>query len=217
MLAYRLAQKFIVLDVTQLFVLDIHQLPMTEQRRITFRELTYDEVLQFCSDPKLDLDQNICDRLLGEFDACFNAMVDDQLAGYYWLARNSIEAIHNSAGTEATGVAMSYPDNAIFGYKAFVHPDYRGQGLYPQIIQSAALWANRGFGSRFLISTADWTNFGALRSFERQPFTPVGLIWKGNIAGSEFTFGPANAADRGIKLGKCACVIERTARRASTD
>jgi GNAT superfamily N-acetyltransferase len=129
--------------------------------------------------------------------------------GYYWMAIDSIEAINNSDGSESTGVEMSFPPDVMFSYKAFVHPSYRGQGLYADLVYSACHWAHRNLGVNTLVSTTDWTNFAALRSCRRQGRKSLGLIWRFGLAGRYLTLQPSLAASYGIRVGQQAQVKAR--------
>lgn len=210
-LAYKLVQRCIVLDITHLMVLDLCDLPSEHQNKADFHTLSHGEVSMFARNADLDLDPTIADRLHGDKDVCFAVMVAGELAGYYWLAFDSIEAIHNSAGTEETGVAMSYPTDRVFGYNAFVRPEYRGHGLYAQLVLAAARWAHEQKGIRFLVSTVDWTNYAAMRSCQRLGRRSLGLIWRFGIRGKMFTVGPPAAGRHGIQLSDKAIVTKRLA------
>ena len=111
-------------------VLDIADSSAVKSRNegTLFRLLTRDEVTAFAQDRELELDASMALRLDSGIDFCFGALVDGELVGYYWLALNSIEPSHNRLGTEASGVALSFPTDAIFSYNAFVHPSLRGRG-----------------------------------------------------------------------------------------
>ncbi len=201
-----------VLDITHLMIADVTELPPTRDLTLAFRPLSFDEIVTFAEDVEFDLDSTVANRLLGNLDVCIGVFESGSLAGYYWLALDSIEAIHNSAGSQETGVPLSFPSDAVFAYKALIHPSYRGRGLYEELVRAAGQWARQNLGSRYLISTSDWTNRAALRSCQRQGLHHVGRIWRFGFrfANTFFTFGPQQIAFRhGIQFGRQAKVVVR--------
>ena len=210
-LAYRLTQRVLILDVTHLMVLDTSAVRCEDSVPATFRPLDYHEVVEFARDPALKLDSSIAQRLCDNLDFCFAALIDGQLAGYYWLALDSIEAIHNRGDSDLSGVALSFPEDVIFAYKAFVHPGFRGQGVYTAMVRAAAQWAREEQGIRHLVSTADWTNYAARRSCHRQGLISLGRIWRIGRPRCMLTFGPRVAEQYDIRLGDKARVTPRYA------
>lgn len=208
-IAYRIAGRCLVFDVTDLMVLDVTDLEPVQRAAATVRPLSHDEVVALAADPKLDLDRSIASRLRGRLDLCFAAFVGEKLAGYYWLALDSIEAAHNRGVCEESGVAVSFPHNAAFAYKAFVHPAFRGQGLYGELVHAAGRSMHQRYGTRWLISTADWLNHAARRSCYRHGFQFVGRIWRFGCLGRYFTLAPKTAALYGIRVGEHATVSSR--------
>ena len=211
-LSYRMAQRLAVVDVTNLMLLDLATIKTpVDSERVVYRPLSHDEVIAYAvRDPALDLEPSMAQRIQGNLDVCFGAIVGDRLVGYSWLALNSIEAIHNSAGTEQSGVAISFPPNTIFSYKAFVLPTFRGRGLYGKLVEAAGYWAYAHRGVKHHLSTTDWTNFAAKRGCERQGRRRIGRIWRVAVAGRSLTFAPRAAAAYGIQIGHRADVTRRT-------
>lgn len=208
-LGYKLAQRCLVLDITHLMVLDTSAVLSGNEIQATFRPLDFGEVVAFARSTESELDFSVARRLCDNLDYCFAALVDGQLAGYCWLALDSIEAIQNRGDSDATGVALSFPEDVIFLYKALVNPRYRGQGVYTAMVRAAAQWAREEQGIRHLVSTADWTNYAALRSCRRQGLRSLGRIWRIGVPGCMFTFGPSKAAQYGICFGDDARVTRR--------
>lgn len=214
-LAYKIAKRCIVLDVTHLMVLDVAQLPRVDDVPAEFRPLGFAEVLEWSANSETDLDRAIACRLQGDLDICFGAFVGNQLAGYLWLAFDSIEAVHNRGDSEATGVAMSFREDAVFLYKAFVQPQFRGRRLYADLMHAAGCWIYQHHGVRFVIATTDWTNYSALRSCHRQGFRSLGRVWRFGVPGWMKTVGPRSAASRGISFGRDTEVTPRSLAAAS--
>lgn len=209
--SYRLAQRFMVLDVTELLVLERDRLSASVEvdSEATFQFLTADEVRRFAFNPSNDLDPALASRLVLGKDACFGALVGDRLAAYAWLAFGSIEAAHNRGSDIRSGVALSFPDHMAFVYKAFTHPDFRGRGLYAQLGRLALLeLSDRGITA--LVATADWTNRAALASCYRIGYQSLGKICRLGLGGLLFTRSPRAGRRIGIRFGHRAKVHSRS-------
>ena len=178
---YRLLQRWTLVDITHFMIQDLDEVAAAEERAdVDCRFLSVDDVLHFASDPSNDLDPSVAERLQHGYDLCFGGIKDGRLACYCWFALHSIEARNNSStGRPESGIALSYPPEFVFRYKGFTHPKYRGQRLYSTIAAEAATALQRR-GIRFVLSTAEWTNFGALKSSYRSGFVYSGwlsVVW----------------------------------------
>ena len=151
--AYRLFQRLLVLDITQLMLLDSRRLnvPSTPDSDFDFRCLAADELRAFAGDASNDLDSLLLPRLETTGDCCFAAVVGDVLAGYVWFAFRAVPPECSHGGNLLTGVGIRYPDDIVFMYKGFVHPRYRGRQLYGQIMVHAGgyAWGSRGHEDSF--------------------------------------------------------------------
>lgn len=212
-LLYRALARCILLHVTHLVTLRLDQpsqeAETTPQDGIEFRPLTSEEFLTFAANSDLNLDRALADRISPPLDTCFGAVKDDRLIAYFWIATDSIEAVHNSQGTEESGVALSFPANTVYTYNALVHPDHRGAGLYIRLVRAGCKWAHETLDVDRLISTVDWTNFSAIRSCRRQGRKSIGLIWRIGFFGRRFTIVPSKAKFYGVKCGAAAVVKDR--------
>jgi len=141
---------------------------------LVFRFLDPYELARFADDPRMELSPEFVDRIEGPFDYCYAATLDGKLVGYCFLALNSIEPDQNRPGPPGTGIGFVFRRNVAFRYKGFVHPDYRGQKIYPQLINAMAL-AMRKRGVRFLFSTTEVSNFAASACFRRLRYKFLGL------------------------------------------
>lgn len=208
--SYRVAQQFMVLDVTHLLILGQDQLSLPEptDSEVTFRFLTADDVRHFAFNPENELDPGLASRLVLGRDACFGAMIGDRLAAYAWIAFGSIESTHNRGSDLRSGVALSFPDHQAFLYKAYTHPDFRGRQLYSGLSRSA-LRALSARGITELILTADWTNRSALGSCTRAGCRSLGKIWRWGWGQLLFTRTPRAARRLGIRFGRRAVVQSR--------
>jgi len=199
-IVYRVVRRLITLDVTHLVLLNSEsvQAPPTSCHDITFRLLTPSDVESFSADESNDLEQSIVKRLeLG--DCCFAAILHDSLAGYAWFASGSIPPEFNRGATIRSGVGISFPDHMRFLYKGYVHPRFRGQRLYGWIVAHASgVLSDKGV--THILSTADWTNFRALKSCYAVGYQFVGCIWRFGYRRRMYTLTPKKAEILGIRF-----------------
>jgi len=98
----------------------------------------------------------------------------NELAGYLLAGQGEIPAHHNSGGTPLYGIGMSLPSGVSYIFKCFVLPDMRGEGVLKHLLE-AVKSELREQGISHLITTTDWSNKAALRSFERTGFERCGI------------------------------------------
>jgi len=130
-LAYRAAQRAMTLDVSRLMCLDaanVQCVPVDE--RFSFRFLNAAEVRAFARDAQNDLTSAFAERMRQGRDLCYAALDGRMLAGYAWLALESIEAEQNRGRSADSGVAASFGSDTAFVYRAFTREEFRGRHLY---------------------------------------------------------------------------------------
>ena len=210
-LLYRAAKRALLLDVTHLLV-STKGIPF-ESGKFNFRALSSDEVIRYAENPALDLDAGMASRVDFGLDWCFGAFDQSELAGYCWVARQNIEPEHNRGDDPKTGFPMSFDTDIGFIYKAFTHPEWRGQKVFPRVLGYASQeLGNRGIGR--LVSTTEWTNGSAKRAFERSGFESVGKICRVARLFS-LTLRPAIAGSMGFQMGPAAKFPPRMERSES--
>ena len=207
--ACRALQRFVLLDITHVMIQDAQETKSPAcELDVECRFLTAGEMREFSSDPANDIDPELPERLGHGYDFCFAGLVDGRLASYCWLALHSIEARHNrSAESIASGIAFSYPKSYAFRYKGFTHPDYRGNRIYQKIGSEASI-AMRELGVRFLISTAEVVNFGAIKSSYRCGYKKFGTAVLIGVGDHVYVHSP-DLSNRGILIGRDANVLDR--------
>jgi ribosomal protein S18 acetylase RimI-like enzyme len=151
------------------------------------RFLRADEVRGFALNPANGMDPAFAARVEGGLDLCFAAIHGDRLANYAWYALHSIEAEH------AAGAALGLPGDMAYLYKAFTHPDFRGQRLNGACT-GRALGALSGRGISRLLAFVYWSNKPSLASFDHVGFRRLGLMAVGSR-------GPARVPPRALRLG----------------
>jgi hypothetical protein len=91
--AYRLAQRLMVIDITHLMILAANDVVAPAVRDgLTFDSLTPAEVYSLCKDGTNGLDTSLADRMSGHGDFYFAAFGKNRLAGYTWFAFQSRRA-----------------------------------------------------------------------------------------------------------------------------
>lgn len=90
-------------------------------REVTCRRLRDEEVLSLCADAELDLHETMVRAALLKGHACVGAFCEGRLAGYVWFAYEDAPHLN--------GVRVSIPARAIYRFKAFVRPAFRGHGV----------------------------------------------------------------------------------------
>jgi len=207
--ASRLLKQFMVFDVSHLMLQDAREVSVPKHNAdVECRFITADEVRVFAKDPNCDIDPSIAERLATGYDFCFGGILDGTLVSYCWLATHSIEKEHNK-DTESSraGIALSYPDAYAFRYKGFTHPDYRGRRIYQRVGTEACL-AMQELGVRYILSTAEFINYGALKSSYRSGYEYLGLLGVADLYGIRFLKAP-NLTERGIFFDSNAKVLDR--------
>jgi GNAT superfamily N-acetyltransferase len=92
---------------------------------LSCRRLNEEELRPFCADPELELREG----MLSSGNACVGAFDGEELAGYVWFAYGDAPHLN--------GVRVRVPEQAIYRYKAFVRPAYRGRGIAPFLYGAA--------------------------------------------------------------------------------
>lgn len=201
-LSYKLMQRIMLLDITRLLWLDGTSVPLQPltRRNVSFRLLNGQSLAKYSRDTENELGASVVMRMETGNHFCCAAKDKQGLAAYAWIALDSIEAENNRGAHPDSGVAMSFPRHTAFVYQAFTRPDLRGQGLFPACV-NAAREALHPSGVVNLLSTTEWTNRAAIKSFQKIGFQELGLVWRVGLGNMNFTIGPTAATARGIQVG----------------
>jgi GNAT superfamily N-acetyltransferase len=149
--------------------------PQREPAGMEVRTLDASELLPHCS-LELDLTPTMVREAARRGDVCVGALSSGQLAGYVWFARQ--EAPH------VRGVWVRVPEQAIYRYKAFVRPEWRGRRIAPALDAFAARLF-RSSGRDCFVTCIATHNFSALRASKVSGARELGTLgyWQ---AGSRF-------------------------------
>jgi len=89
------------------------------------RALGETELLACCADPELELRES----MVRSGNTCIGAFSGDVLAGYAWFAYDDAPHVN--------GVRVRVPRQAIYRFKTFVRPAWRGRGIAPFLYGAA--------------------------------------------------------------------------------
>jgi len=216
---YRLAQRCMTLDVTRLVWLEESAARFEESPdpSMTFRFLLPSEIRGFSGDPTNELDESFAQRIEEGQHFCFAALSarksgGQRLAAYAWFVLHQVDAEYNEGRHKNTGVCFSYPDHAVFMYKGWTHPDFRGRGLYG-IVNGLAIRGLSDRGITHCLSTMDWTNTAARRSCSRLGFIELGLVARGGWGNWMHTSSLRAARLLGIQIGETSLGLPSSAFR----
>lgn len=132
-----------------------------------FRFLTADEICAAARDPANDLDAGLATRLASGRDFCFGALDHGRLANYSWYSLGAVDPEHS------LGAGFVLPADAIYMYKAFTRPEYRGRRLHEASIhRAAAHFAQQGI--RRLIAIIEYGEWASLKSHTRMGCRRIG-------------------------------------------
>jgi len=167
------------------------------------RFVTPAEIASFGADPAYDLSPSLAARPTAGLDYCFGIFEGERLAAYSWYALRSVEGRHH------VGVAMSFPADMAYMYKAFTHPDYRGNALYG-IGVTKALDALEPRGITRLLSSIERVNFASRNACRRMGFEHLGYVRTLGRSDARIAWVPRAARQLGIEFGRRATVADRS-------
>ena len=121
-------------------------------------------------DPSHELESSIAERLQSDRDFCFAAFHGDRLVNYSWFALDAIEPEHSF------GAGLKLPRDAVYLYKAYTVPDYRGRQIHGAAL-SRAVEHFCQCGAARMIAIVDFANRASLRSHMRLGFRPAGRLF----------------------------------------
>jgi GNAT superfamily N-acetyltransferase len=204
---YRGAQRLVKLRVNELMSRPLAGVDALDAppgiEGLEYRALTPAEVRAFAVDRSNDLDVAMADRLEAGCDWCFAALAGDRLVNYSWYALGSIESLH-------CHVALSFPADTVYLYKAFTHPDFRGAGVH----RATFVRASRRLvtlGLQRVVLIIDYANWHSLRSHQRLGFRTLGLIITAGRGPCVFEHHPRAGKKFGLRFGAEADLSDRQA------
>lgn len=143
---------------------------------LELRMLSEAELLAWSADRELDLSERMIRDTLRRGGVCVGAVAGRELAGYVWFAYD--------AAPHLEGVWVQVPGEAIYRYKSFVRPAYRGRGIAPSLYRFADSVVSRP-GREYVLNCIATHNFSSIAASKASGGKTFGYLayWQ---AGSRF-------------------------------
>lgn len=152
-----------------------------------------EDLLDFIGPEYVSISGKFIEDAFAQGDKCFAVLHEGKLAHYSW---------YSSASTSVMGnVRIEYPDDWVYMYNAYTHPDYRGMGLYPTAVARAlkSLPADR---FRACIALVNLDNPSS-----SSPMFKIGFSGLGKVlliaAGKSMTYTDDKCLKKGVRLVRC--------------
>jgi GNAT superfamily N-acetyltransferase len=127
------------------------------------RALGESELLACCADPGLELRESMA----RSGNTCIGAFCGGELAGYAWFAYGDAPHVN--------GVRVRVPAQAIYRFKTFVRPAWRGRGIAPFLYGAAdELVARPGRG--YVVNCIALQNTPSIAASLRSGDAPLGRL-----------------------------------------
>ena len=143
----------------------LHDAPSAPPPGVALRLVPEEEMLARCADPDFGFPRQKAAAAYSRGELCVAAFAGNALAGHVWFA--SAPAPHTD------GLWMAFDGRAVYTYRAFVGPRYRGLGIAPALYRFAdRIFLERGRSAVLLCVERD--NVASLRAAQRSGARPVG-------------------------------------------
>ena len=142
-------------------------LPRIPVQGMEIRPLTEAELIARCSDPELDLSERMVRQAFERKGVCVGALAGSELAGYVWFAYD--------IAPHVDGVWVKVPAQAVYRYKAYVRPKYRGKGIAPALYRFAdGLF--RDTGRDYVVNCIATHNFSSIAASKTSGARALGYL-----------------------------------------
>jgi GNAT superfamily N-acetyltransferase len=158
---------------------------------LKFRLLAREELAEYAEDEANRLPAGFVQSSLAKGDVCIGAMRRGVLLGYTWWT--------NHPGCEEGGrilITIAPTDN--YGYKGFVRPEHRGQGIYDALVFACGQ-TFIDMGKTHTTYVVGMANSANLKVQKKVGVKPVGIAGYARIFGHYLTFRTPGA--RAIGFG----------------
>lgn len=151
------------------------------------RALGEAELLACCADPELELRESI----VRSGHTCVGAFSGGVLAGYAWFAYDEAPHVH--------GVRVRVPRQAIYRFKTFVRPAWRGRGIAPFLYGAAdELVARPGRG--YVVNCIALQNTPSIAASLRSGDAPLGRLGYWQAGGRFLALHSPGVEDFGLRF-----------------
>jgi hypothetical protein len=132
---------------------------------IKIHDATRQEVERFCAEEARDWDGLAA---LDEGDRCLMQTLDGRCAGLVWMSTRPVVEL-------LPGVRIRVPNDAVYSYRTWTEPSFRGYGLQG-LRHRAVLEAARPQGRTRLLLFVGSTKFESLKGVHRSGCTQIGSV-----------------------------------------
>jgi hypothetical protein len=168
---FRLINRFFLFDCLHIVALDRENLKPLDPAKIhgLSSKIATAEDLE-------EMEKQGCWRMEGKMelfnrgDTCLLSYIDNKLAGYTWVLTNGCPSF------VACGVRLSVPDEYLYIFWGWTHPDYRGYGLQSfrhREILNHPRWQDK----KGLLGYRVHTNYSSKRGQEKSGFERIGNVY----------------------------------------
>jgi hypothetical protein len=169
--AYRLINKLIYIDCLHIIALNrenLKPLDPVKTSRLSARIATLQDLKEMEKQGCWKIPQRKIERF-NQGDTCLLSYVDNNLAGYTWA--------HTKGCPELVpGLILNIPQEYLYNYDAFTHPDFRGcslQSFRHQALLNNPCWQNKKGLLGFVIPT----NYSSKIGQSKSGYTVIGKVW----------------------------------------
>ena len=156
---------------------------------LRYAAATAAELLAWCKDPELDLDEEKVTAALARGDLCIAVREQETPIGYVWFAFGAAPHVH--------GAWVRTDASARYLYKAFIRPSHRGRGIAAELYSRASqICPRRGRTLGVLTAYAD--NARGLKAARRAGWREVGYAGFMELPGGLLPFRTRGARDYGF-------------------
>ena len=195
---FRLINRFFYFDCLHIIVLDRENLkpldPVTTHRLST-EIATLEDLKEMEKQGRWRIHQMVIGYFSRGDGACLLSHVDNKLAGYTWA--------HTKGWPEfVPGLRLSVPDEYLYNWGGFTHPDYRGYGLQ-SFRHHELLNHSRWRDKKGLLGFVIHTNRSSKRGQDKSGYRRIGKVYIIGRKSNFYAFVGRNLRSMGIKRINC--------------
>jgi GNAT superfamily N-acetyltransferase len=134
---------------------------------LDLRPLAPAELLSHCRDPELDLREAMIQEALARGDVCLGALDGSALLGYVWFAYQTAPHVD--------GIWVRVPPRAVYRFKSFVRPSFRGMGIAAALYGAADVFVGRP-GRAAVVDCIGVQNAASIAATLKSGSRPLGAL-----------------------------------------
>jgi GNAT superfamily N-acetyltransferase len=134
---------------------------------LELRVLGAAELVAHARDPTLELREAMIRDAAGRGDLCFGALDGGVLVGYVWFSY--------ARASHVDGIWVQVPPRAVYRYKSFVRPAFRGRGIAAALYGAADAAVARP-GRDIVVDCVHLQNFASMAATLKTGSRPLGAL-----------------------------------------